>query len=202
MMSTPKYGIFIDPRNKRLALEHLLIHKLAKKSKIIEYQAVGSLKGKPPEGYIINFNLNSIVGIDQNNYPIYGRNHILRISIPPRFPFYSAPTFKILTDIWHPNIHSDGIQKGKICIDPYFDDIIFNLDFMITEIGNLLIYKKYHIDHLHPYPVNLKAAIWVKDFGEPNLLTNKMLKIYTDDDSFFPNHNREKIRSSIKIIRK
>lgn len=173
-----------DARAYRLAKNHIQLDDLCQRSKKITYEIVGHYSSnQPPSKYHIVYHVRSITGIDtQTQLPIYGDTHRVYIDFPPKYPSADGtPIFKVVTDVWHPNIqYHNTIAKGRICVDivqfPSWD-----LEGLVPRIGQLLQYKDYHAQNTAPYPEDETVARWVRDFAEPNNIVNKQYKICTDD---------------------
>ncbi len=165
----------LNPREKRLAKEHLSVDELCKANEDISYRLVrqsGENPDMPPEVYHVTYHLKSIIGIDEQQIPIYDQKHEIEISLPREYPIKS-PKCKVLTNIWHPNIKSDGQYKGRICSNTKEFGKLYNLDLLILRIQQILEYKNYHAVNVAPYPEDEKVARWVRDFAEPNGIVKK-----------------------------
>lgn len=163
---------------KRLAKEHLLLLEIESTTIRIEVAGVrGPLK--IPDTYNIHFNVRSIVGINDDESPIYGNHHIVELHLPLKFPMES-PRIYMKTDAWHPNIKWDGKFKGRICGNTRDFGKGFDLTQLVFRIGEILQYKNYHADNTPPFPEDSMVAKWVKEYAEPNDIVNKYKDIVVD----------------------
>lgn len=180
-METPVYDInqLQDPRDKRLATEHLLLHDFCSKTDKISYEVDG--KRMPPEKYLIHYHLKSIVGVEpETQAPIYGDHHIVEISLPKAFPIEGARIYA-KTDLWHPNIKWSGRYKGRVCGNLDSFGKMYTMDLLVRRIGHILQYKNYHADkEISPYPEDFEVADWVIEIGEPQGVFDKSKGISVD----------------------
>lgn len=180
-METPIYHIsqLQDPRDKRLATEHQLLHEFCSKTDKIRYEVDG--KRMPPEKYLIHYYLKSITGIEaETQAPIFGDHHIVEISLPKAFPIEGARIYA-KTDIWHPNIKWSGRYKGRVCGNLDSFGKMYTLDLLVRRIGQILQYKNYHADkEISPYPEDFEVADWVVNIAEPQGIFDKSKGIPVD----------------------
>ncbi|MBK7337598.1 MAG: hypothetical protein IPJ00_16190 [Saprospirales bacterium] len=100
----------------RWAKEHESLSEL--KSKVITWEVKETATIlQIPVVYHVHYHIRSIVGIDENENPIYGNHHICEISIPPTYPLQPCKIY-FITDVWHPNVKADGKFKGKSAATP------------------------------------------------------------------------------------
>ena len=181
-MDAPIYDIksLKDPRDKRLATEHQLLHSFCSKTEKIRYEVEG--KRIPPETYQIHYHIKSIIGIEaESQAPIYGNHHIVEISLPKAFPIEGARIYA-RTDIWHPNIKWSGRYKGRICGNLEGFGKMYTLDLLVRRIGEILQYKNYHAHKdISPYPEDFEVADWALAHGEPSGYFDKAKGIAVDD---------------------
>ncbi|MBK8706646.1 MAG: hypothetical protein IPN33_25755 [Saprospiraceae bacterium] len=86
-----------------------------------------------------------MVGINADEQPIYGNHHILEITLPVNYPI--QPTIiRMITDVWHPNIRSDGPSKGRVCSNSRNLGKMSDLYQLVLRIGEILQYKNYHAE--------------------------------------------------------
>ncbi len=180
----PQYD-FNDPvfrmnlKYKRWAREHIQLASL--ESDVIDWniaQTVSPLR--IPSVYHIHYHFKSIVGIDENQNPVYGDHHILELSIPEQYPLEGCK-LRMLTDVWHPNIKSDSNYKGRVCGNTSSFGLTYDLYQLVLRVGEILQYKNYHAIHVPPYPEDSKVANWVIDFAEPQGIVDKAREIAIDD---------------------
>lgn len=180
-MEAPVYDFsqLKDPRDKRLATEHKLLHEFCSKTDKIRYEVDG--KRMPPEKYLIHYHIKSIVGIEpETKAPIFGEHHIIEISLPKAFPIEGARIYA-KTDLWHPNIKWSGRYKGRVCGNLDSFGKMYTLDLLVRRIGHILQYKNYHADkEISPYPEDFEVADWVVEFGEPQGIFDKAKGLAVD----------------------
>ncbi len=184
MSHEPLYDIksFRNPRDKRLAREHMQLHELCERAERISYQIVGD-KRLPPESYEITYQLKSIVGIQQDSQPIYGDKHILEISLPAGYPAKDVAKCYMKSPIWHPNVKWEGRFKGRVCVNAKEFGNLYFIDDLVLRVGMILQYQNYHAKNEQPYPEDEKVAQWVREFAEPQGIVNKDRKIFVDSTS-------------------
>jgi len=188
----------LNPREKRLAKEHISVDELCMINEDIDYKLIrqsGENANIPPEVYHITYNVKSIVGINEEQNPIYDQQHEIEISLPREYPVKS-PKCKVLTNIWHPNIKSEGQYKGRICSNTKEFGKLYNLDLLILRIQKILAYKNYHAVNVAPYPEDEKVARWVRDFAEPKGIVTKGVGLTAEP----PNTDYPPITEPIKEI--
>lgn len=170
------------PQYIRLAKEHLAMIALAEKSTVIAWEVKGTTdtKVKIPLVYHVHYNIKSITGIDEEQNPIYGNQHTAELTLPTRYPMEPCQLY-MKTDIWHPNIKSEGKFVGRICGNARNFGKSYTLDNLTIRIGEILQYKNYLAAFVPPYPEDSKVAKWVNTFAEPNGIVNKDKGIVVDD---------------------
>ncbi|MGB1216918.1 MAG: ubiquitin-conjugating enzyme E2, partial [Saprospiraceae bacterium] len=204
----PEFGKF--PLYKRLAKEHLSIQEL--KGNVIEWKVLEK-KGKfnVPFSYLIKYKIKSIVALNQDKSPVYGDEHLIKITFPPTYPT-KPPFLYAQTDIWHPNIKYDDINdKGRICSNSREFGKTFSLYDYVIWIGKIIQYQIYHAEFTPPFPEFTPAAEWILNYVEPNGLIDKANSIHIDNTNLISKTINEspkpeivppaqvKRRSSIKI---
>ncbi len=184
MSNKPTYdfnsGLFKkNPFYKRLAKDHISMFELD--SDVIEWEVVETRSPlKIPCVYHVHFLFRSITGIGNDKKPIYGFKHTARVTFPPRYPI-EAPELYMQSDVWHPNIKSDGKYKGRICGNTKGFGLGFDLYLLIIRIGEILQYKQYHAENTPPFPEDIHSARWVMEYAEPNGIVNKYKDIIIDN---------------------
>ncbi len=168
-----------NPRNRRLAREHMALDELCSKTDKISYEVVASA-GPVPEVYRIHYHLRSITAINDKDEPVYGYHHEVEITLPKKYPMEGAMCYA-KTDLWHPNIKSDGRYKGRICGNTKEFGSLYDLNMLVIRVGEILQFKNYHALPTAPYPEDEKVARWVRDFAEPKMIINKDEGIVTDN---------------------
>ncbi len=163
---------------KRLAKEHISLAEL--ESDVIDIEILQTRgEWRVPEAYRITYKVNSIVGLGADQQPIYGDTHIADIIFPLNYPI-EPPQLKMTTEVWHPNIKSEGKFKGRICGNIKDFGRAYDLYQLVMRIGEILQYKNYHATNVAPYPEDIKVAAWVLEYAEPKGIVNKEKGIATD----------------------
>lgn len=168
------FGLPIFKKNPfyiRLAQEHLSILNFQDES--IKWEVISTRSSaKIPNEYRIHYTFSSIIGVNEDQSPIFGNHHTARITFPPNYPT-EQPVLYMETDIWHPNVKSEGRFKGRICGNTKGFATDTDLVFLIIRLADILKYNNYHAEHTPPYPEDMKVATWVKDYGEPYAVVSK-----------------------------
>lgn len=165
----------------RYADDHLKMLELSVRSKIIDWEIRETVTPlKIPSVYHVHYHLRSITGLNDEQLPIYGDHHIMELSITTRYPVEPCKAY-MLTDVWHPNIKSEGKFKGRICVNVKGFGLTYSLDQVVLRVGEILQFKNYLAEFVPPYPEDEKAAKWVREFAEPNDILHKEKQIYVDD---------------------
>ena len=156
-----------DPLQQRLAHEHLLVDELCAEHDDIGYKLIHSDQ-MPPLDYQVTFTgLKSIVGIDKDQLPLYGENHMLEIRMTPGYPM-EPPVCYMISKVWHPNIQSEaGPFEGRICGNTEGFGSFYSLDQLILRIRAMLAWETYHAEMTDPYPEDENVARWVREYAEP-----------------------------------
>ena len=165
--SSRKKGSRIDdsPRVRRLRADHQLMVELKGRRDLIDFEIIGRSKGMPPEKYIVTFRVKSIVGIDKDGNPKYGRRHRVEIYLHSDYP-RRWPGLKWLTPIWHPNINH---VNGSVCIDAAWWTAARSLDRLVIMLGEMAQYKNFHDDPKKPpFPWDREAANWCRRYRRKN----------------------------------
>lgn len=152
----PDYGGFKHPifqkmrRYIRFAKEHMALCDL--ESDCIHWEVKSSATTlNIPTKYHIHYFFKSIVSIDEGQNPVYGNHHILELTLPKNYPIEPCRIY-LISDIWHPNIKSEGKEKGRVCANAMNLGKAFTLDLLVIRIGEILQYKNYHAKHVPPSP--------------------------------------------------
>ncbi len=184
-----------NPFYKRLAKDHLSMFELD--SDVIEWEVIETRSPlKIPCVYHVHFLFRSITAINNDQTPVYGFKHTARITFPPRYPI-EAPELYMQTNVWHPNIKSDGKYKGRICGNTKGFGLGFDLYLLIIRIGEILQYKQYHAENTPPFPEDIHSAKWVMAYAEPNGIVNKYKDIVIDNTPLIKGGEPEGIVSEI-----
>lgn len=164
---------------KRYAREHIQLAGL--NSNVIKWEVAQTVSPlQIPVKYHIHYLFKSIIGIDAFQNPIYGNHHILELTIPELYPL-EACRIMMLTDVWHPNIKSEGKFKGRVCGNSDGFGLSYDLYQLVLRIGEILQYRNYHAVHTPPFPEDSKVAQWVIEVAEPYGIIDKNREIYVDD---------------------
>ncbi|MCB0631641.1 MAG: hypothetical protein KDD15_17975 [Lewinella sp.] len=153
------------PLYRRLAREHLSIADL--KSDRIKWRAVETATHlNIPIRYQIDYLFQSIIGINEDQSPLYGAKHTIEVSFPASFP---RETFKAraITNLWHPNIKWEGPTKGRICVNNQNFGRGYDLYWYLLRIGEIIQWKNYLAENIWPYPEDATVAKWVLNYAEP-----------------------------------
>lgn len=187
-----------NPFYKRLAKDHLSLFDI--ESDVVEWEVVNTRGAlKIPCEYHFHFNVKSIVGLNPDNSPVFGNHHIAKVTFPPKYPI-EAPELYMQTDLWHPNIKSEGRYKGRICGNTKGFGLGFDLFLLVIRIGEILQFKQYHAENTPPFPEDIKAARWLLEFGEPSGLVNKYQDICIDNTPLVKNAEVEGIVPESKDV--
>lgn len=201
-MAKPNYD-FNDPlfQKKRIliryAKEHQSLASLAESSDVISYEVVDTTSSlNIPILYRIFFNLKTITHIDEAQAPVYGYQHTLELGIPNRYPLEPC-TIYMKTDVWHPNIKSDGRFKGKICGNVKGFGKTMTIDQLVLRIGEILQYKNYLAEFVRPYPEDQKVADWVLAYAEPNGIVNRKENLAIDNTPLIRSREEDGLKVSV-----
>lgn len=191
----PDYGGFKHPifqkmrRYIRFAKEHMALSDL--QSDCIKWEVKSSATNlRIPTRYHIHYFFKSIVDVDEDQNPVYGNHHILELTLPKNYPIEPCKIY-LISDIWHPNIKSEGKEKGRVCANAMNLGKAFTLDLLVIRIGEILQYKNYHAKHVPPFPEDSKVAKWVTTFAEPNEIVDKEKGIVVDDTPLVGQYQKE-----------
>jgi hypothetical protein len=190
-------GKQLDPLERRLAREHMLVDALCANHEGIHYKCIFPDQ-LPPRDYRITFsNLSTIVNVDQDMLPIFGDTHILEIHLPASFPT-EAPVCYMVSEAWHPNIQSEqGLYQGRICGNTEGFGSHFSLDDLILRIESMLRYEIYHAELKFPYPEDENVARWVREYAEPLGIVKPGIGLIAN--GAMPNNWRNHVKQEQKI---
>jgi len=174
-------SVYTDPWLNRLQMEHNLVQEYCANSDVVSYTPSCLKENMPPHKYLVKYEVRSISHIDATEMPVYANCHYVSIELPNDYPVVSGPICRMETDIWHPNIRSEGVHKGRICINSNVLGAWFTLDLLINQIGEMIQYKNYHALHIKPYPEDPVVAQWVLTVAEPKGIVDKAKSICTDN---------------------
>jgi len=120
-----------------------------------------SAEGSPPENYLFEFSVTSLVPTQQGSHAP-GSPHRVQVYLPVDYP-RRPPFCRMLTPVFHPNI-----DPQKICIGDHWS-AGESLSHLIARIGEMLCYQSYNIKS----PLNAEAAAW----AEQNLASLPLQRI-------------------------
>jgi hypothetical protein len=189
----------LSAKSTRLLNEWKAIHELLEGNSYVSYIVRHTNRDDVPDEYEIIYNIRSIVGVeepseitvDQNGkqvkkrlrMPIMGNQHKMQIKIPPEYPnaVTGKPSFKMLTDVWHPNIRYFGDLKGRICLNESNLDAGNTLADRVMDVAFYLKYERYFAQNEPPFPEDEDVALWIREEGEPNKWVASDGTMPTDD---------------------
>jgi len=181
------------------AKEHAEMWDLQYNSDVISYTVLSTVSHLAiPSTYLVTYKLNSITGITADKAPVYGKEHVLEITLPTRYPLEPARIF-MKSDVWHPNIQSTGRFKGKICGNVDGFGVDYTLLQLVLRVGEMLQFRNYLAEFRPPYPEDPEAARWVKEVAEPTGIVNRGKGVFTDEQPLLRSERREP-PPAVKII--
>ncbi len=137
----------MTPRLRRLQADYnSVFHALENHPHI---RLIG-IEGDPPERYVIEFHLGSLVPQGEDGFAP-GYRHRAEIFLPLDYP-RRAPVCRMLTPVFHPNI-----DPQKICIGDHWS-AGQTLALLISRIAQMLAYQSYNVKS----PLNATAAAWAE----------------------------------------
>ena len=155
------------PRMHYLEKDAIRMLELVQRTNTIQ---IVKSKGSPSMRYLLKFLLDGIIGIDEDERPIIGNNHIVEIVIHQDYPT-SLPFIRFQTSIFHPNIY----QEGQVCIGWF--KIPYQLDDVCIYLARMIDYQKFNIED----PANRVAAKWANN--HKNLFPLKNWKLPEDKNN-------------------
>jgi len=165
----------------RWADEHVLMWELAQNSDVISWEVKETdTKLNIPKVYTVEYRIRSIIGIDENQDPIYSDHHILELGIPTAYPLHPC-TLYMQTNAWHPNIQSGGQYKGRVCGNVKDFGLNYSLPELVLRVGEILQYKNYLAEFIPPYPEDVEVAKWVREVAEPRGIVDLRRQIFVDN---------------------
>lgn len=139
-------------RNQRLSADHQKLLALVESNG--DRLAIQSIQGTPPYRYEVTIRCKSVVAF-RGGRPVYGENHMVRISLPPGYPLQDRPRATLLTPIAHPHIFSNR----DVCIGSQGSVTEF-LDAFVRRLYDILRYDPRYLDPRSP--ANLPAMEWAQ----------------------------------------
>jgi len=172
-------------RDRRLGYEWRRLEEGLSGSREISLQVVRQNVAGLPTGYLIDYQLRSICGVEHAerlneagvvNAPVFAKGFRMRIDLPVGYPCVDSPPLlqfvvkdsagQAIPHPWHPNIRYFGEFAGRVCIN--MADSYTDLLWGVRRVASYLRYETYHATMEPPYPEDLKVAAWVVRQGEPN----------------------------------
>ncbi|HEV8486408.1 MAG TPA: ubiquitin-conjugating enzyme E2 [Blastocatellia bacterium] len=138
----------MQARLRRLTADHERVASLFGSTH--RYIRLVQAEGTPPDRYIFEFRINSLVPTDGDQIAI-GHSHRAEIFLPLDYP-RRPPFCRMLSPVFHPNI-----DPQKICIGDHWS-AGQSLAQLIARIGEMLCYQSYNVKS----PLNAKAAAWAE----------------------------------------
>lgn len=170
-----------NPRQERLQEEWIRLQELNRESDHVHVEPVNVLPGAPPEQYHVTLRCRGIIGIDGNQSPVYGDQHLVEIKCDDSFPA-DVPLVRWLSPIWHPNVQHEGARCACLNKTEWLGGMM--IYDVCRQLFEMTQYKNYHAELTPPFPYDRKVAEWVRDVAEPRGVVHKARKIYTDDRPF------------------
>jgi ubiquitin-protein ligase len=137
----------MTPRLRRLQADYQRVCQALEGHPHIQ---LASVEGDPPERYIIDFHLDSLVPQGEGSFT-HGTVHRAEVYLPLDYP-RRAPICRMLTPVFHPNI-----DPQKICIGDHWS-AGQTLPLLISRIAQMLAYQSYNVKS----PLNAAAAAWAE----------------------------------------
>ena len=156
---------FKSPQDKRLALEHERLDAFCRESRYLTCEVLDQ-QYRLPRDFLLTYRLRSIVGIGEDQSPVYGDQHQVRITLSAKYPLEPARC-ALVSPVWHPNIQSGGSLHGRVQLAVSDEPGVWSLEQIAEQIGDLLRYRMYQAEDRPPFPENAAAAKWVREYAEP-----------------------------------
>jgi ubiquitin-protein ligase len=141
----------MSPRIRRLEADYQRVAALFANH---PYIRLVNTEGTPPENYLLEFNVTSLVPQPQGP-PRPGFSHRAQVYLPADYP-RRPPFCRMLTPVFHPNI-----DPQKICIGDHWS-AGQSLPQLIARIAEMLCYQSYNVKS----PLNAEAAAWAELHAE------------------------------------
>ncbi len=119
-------------RDMRLLEDQRKIEELAQK---VGYFQVTNTRGLPPTEYTLEFCLQGYI----NKEGEIVNGHIVRLSLPERYPFSAPPKFSILNGLFHPNVY----KNGDVCHGWFLNNWhpAIHIDDLILDVAKMISFK-------------------------------------------------------------
>ncbi|HYE20614.1 MAG TPA: ubiquitin-conjugating enzyme E2 [Tepidisphaeraceae bacterium] len=119
-----------------------------------------SAEGDPPDRYRVEYRIRSLGPTADPDHPAPRDVHQVEIQLTADYP-RSAPSCKMLTPIYHPNI-----DPSHVCVGDHWAAGERLVD-LVVRIGEMLAYQAYNIKS----PLDAHAAMWA-DLNQDKLPTD------------------------------
>ncbi len=115
---------------------------------------IDSMKGRPPDEYLLTFRCRSIERL-RDSKPVYRHFHRVQIRLPARYPAPVAPPqVRMLTPIFHPHVFPNlEVCMGSWQTSEYLEDFVLRL-------GALIQYDRSYMNVRDP--ANEEAVDWAR----------------------------------------
>ncbi len=119
-------------RDLRLLEDQRKIEELAEK---MDYFNIRDKRGLPPTEYLFDFCLQGYT----NKEGEIASDHIVRLSLPERYPFSAPPKFSILKGLYHPNVY----KNGDVCHGWFLNNWhpAIRIDDLILDVAKMIAFK-------------------------------------------------------------
>jgi ubiquitin-protein ligase len=156
------------PRETQLRLERRRLEDLADENDFFDFTVRSKEASGEPDSYTFRFRVPGVLGITQEQHPIYGEKHEVSVLLDSLFP-EDVPRLRWETPIWHPNVQHT--EPKCVMIRAWWLPGQ-GLDALLTVLVNIASYKIYHAEFTPPYPLDIEVARWVREYGEPNRIVD------------------------------
>lgn len=168
-------------RDIRLMTDRQKIKQLEEK---YHYFNIVEEKGIPPTEYILKFDLKGYI----NQAGQTASEHLVRLSLPEKYPFSAPPKFSFLNNLFHPNVYTNG----DVCHGWYLNhwDMGIHIDDLIMDIARMICFKtnSYNLKSPANYFCNQE---WILAHQIPidhtNLIEKNTAHTYSIPDYLLPN---------------
>jgi ubiquitin-protein ligase len=137
-----------DPIKHRLEADSKHLQDMIQNTSSIE---IVKTEGKPPISYLLKFAMDGIVGIDYDENPRIGKEHLVEIRLHDDYPM-SLPFVRFTTPMFHPNIFANG----NACLGWFH--LPYELPDVCVRIAQMIDYQVYDLISI----ADLRAAKWAK----------------------------------------
>lgn len=119
-------------RDMRLLEDERKIQELSNK---VGYFQIRDKRGLPPTEYVLDFCLSGYL----NKEGDIAGDHLVRLSLPERYPFSAPPKFSILRGLFHPNVY----KNGDVCHGWFLNNWhpAIHIDDLILDVAKMIAFK-------------------------------------------------------------